>query len=138
MGFEVNPRRVMMRMVSRLQEFFENRANNKLRSIVKYDADGMEIVYIRDDVSEQYTDEERETAIDESRMESLHVPIYEHAFSENHGDLQCMVNCFENVIEMNFAIEDGVGVAVAMDAEAMDDAHGLVSEARKIAIEERT
>lgn len=125
------------RMVSRLQEFFEQRTGEKLRSIVKYEADSFEIVYLRDDVAEQYGPSEIESTIDESRMESLSAPIYEDTYSEDHGDLTCMVQCFENVIEMNFVLEDGVGAAVALDAEAMADAHGLVAEARAIVIEER-
>lgn len=125
------------RVASRLREFFEERTNGELRSIIRYDDDTVDVEYVRDDVAAQYSDDELERAIDESRLESLHVPLYEHAFSKNHGDLQCMITCFENVIEMNFAIDDGVGAAVAIDAEAMDDAHGVVSEARDLVLEER-
>jgi hypothetical protein len=48
-----------------------------------------------------------------------------------------MVKCYENVVEMNFVLGDGVGAAVALDAAAMSEAHGLVGEAREIVIEER-
>lgn len=44
---------------------------DNLRSIVTYEADRFEIVYLRDDVEEQYTDVEIDDAIDESRMASL-------------------------------------------------------------------
>jgi hypothetical protein len=125
------------RMATRLQEFFEQRTNGNLRSIVKYEEESYEIVHLRDDVVEQYTTDEIESAIDESRMESLTAPIYEDTFSEDHGQLTCLVQCFENVIEMNFVLEDGLGAAVALDAEAMADAHGLVAEARRIVLEER-
>lgn len=124
-------------MVSQLEEFFELRTNGGLRSIIKYDQEGVDIVYLRDDVAEQYSEQEFATAVDEARMESMHAPIYERVFSGDHGDLQCMVNCFENVVEMNFALADGVGAAVALDARAMDEAHGLVTEARSIVVEER-
>jgi len=124
-------------MVSRLEAFFQERTDGALRSIVRYDRDRIRLVYVRDDVSNQYSAAELETAVDESRMESLHVPVYERAFSKDHGDLQCMVNCFENVVEMNFTVEDGVGAAVALEAEALDDAHGLISEARDIVVDER-
>lgn len=126
------------RVASRLQEFFEDHTNGGLRSIVTYDTGDIEVVYLRDDVAAQYSDDELAKAIDESRLESLHAPLYEHTFSKEHGDLQCMIACFENVIEMNFAIDDGVGAAVAIDAEAMDDAHGIISEARNLVLEERS
>lgn len=125
------------RMATRLENFFEQRTDENLRSIVKYEEESYDIVYLRDDVAEQYTTEEIESAIDDSRMESLTAPIYENTYSEDHGQLTCLVQCFENVIEMNFVLEDGVGAAVALDAEAMADAHGLVAEARAIVMEER-
>ena len=125
------------RMATRLEDYFEQRTDGKLRSIVKYEQETYEIVDLRDDVAKQYTADEIESAIDDSRMESLTAPIYEGTFSEDHGQLTCLVQCFENVIEMNFVLEDGVGAAVALDAEAMTDAHGLVAEARQIVLEER-
>ncbi|QCS44418.1 hypothetical protein [Natrinema versiforme] len=125
------------RMATRLENFFEQRTDGHLRSIVKYEENSYEIVYLRDDVAEQYTTEEIESAIDDSRMESLTAPIYEDTYSGDHGNLTCLVQCFENVIEMNFVLEDGVGAAVALDAKAMADAHGLVAEARRIVLEER-
>lgn len=126
-----------IQVVSELREFFEQNAEAELRSIVRYDRDAVEIEYIRDDVADQYTEPELEKAIDSSRLDSLHAPLYEHTFSKDHGQLQCMVTCFENVIEMNFAIGDGVGTAVAIDSEAMDEAHGMISDARNIVLRER-
>ncbi|MCD2203854.1 hypothetical protein [Halobacterium sp. KA-6] len=126
-----------VQVASQLKEFFEEHMDGELRSIVRYDLDEVDVEHIRDDVTDQYTEEELTKAIDESRLDSLHAPLYEHSFSKDHGDLQCMITCFEHVIEMNFAIDDGVGVAVAIDAEAMDDAHGLISEARNIVLEEQ-
>ncbi|WP_435064151.1 hypothetical protein [Halobaculum sp. EA56] len=125
------------RMVSRLEEFFEQRTDGNLRSIVKYESDSFDIVYLRDDVAEHYSDSEIEAAIDESRMESLSAPIYEDTYAGDHGELTCLVQCFENVVEMNFVLEDGVGAAVALDIEAMTEAHGLVADARKLVVEER-
>ncbi|WP_232703552.1 hypothetical protein [Halobacterium wangiae] len=126
-----------VQMASRLEEFFEEQTSGALRSIVKYDHEGMDIVYLRNDVAEQYSEAELLDAIDESRMQSLSTSLYERAYSEGHGELECIVNCFENVVEMNFALEDGIGAAVALDVEALDDDDGLVSEARDIVVEER-
>lgn len=126
-----------MKMASRLEEYFADEAGDNLRSIVKYDLDGAEIVYIRDDVAKQYPDEGVKRVIDEARMDSFAAPIYEDNFSEDHGELTCIVQCFENVIEMNFILDDMVGAAVGLDVEAMQASHGLVAEARRIVAEER-
>lgn len=126
-----------MKMASRLEAYFELRTDGALRSIVKYEPDSYEIVHLRDDVAEQYTERELANAIDDSRMESMTAPIYEDTFAADHGALTCMVKCFEDVIEMNFVLGDGVGAAVALDEAAIREAHGLVSEARDIIIDER-
>lgn len=125
------------RMASRLERFFEGRTNGNLRSIVKYDGDSYDIIYLREDVANQYSEPEIESAIDDSRFSSLSVPIYEDIYSDDHGDLTCMVQCFENVIEMNFVLEDGVGAAVALDEEAFTETQGIVAKAREIVLEER-
>lgn len=125
------------KVTSRLEEFFKQRTDGSLRSIVKYEPDDFEIVHLRNDVAEQYTEREIDESVDDLRMESLSAPIYEDSFSEDHGELTCMVKCFENVVEMNFVLDDGVGAAVALDEEALSEAHGLVEEAREIVIDER-
>lgn len=123
--------------VDRLEEFFDERAGEKLRSIIAYDEDDHELVYLRDDVVTQYTDEELCEAIDGSRLESLYSPIYEDVYADDHGELQCLIQCFDDVIEINFALGDGEGAAVAIDAKAMAEAHGFVADARSIIAEER-
>jgi|AntDeeMinimDraft_5_1070356.scaffolds.fasta_scaffold09188_3 hypothetical protein len=129
---------MVAQMASRLRELFEERTDGGLRSIVTYDFEGVEVLYLRDDVASQYTETEIASAIDESRMQSMSVSIYEGVFSRNHGEIECMVTYFENVVELNFALDDGVGAAVALDTEAMGEARGLVSEAREIVVDERS
>jgi|AntRauMinimDraft_4_1070384.scaffolds.fasta_scaffold00879_5 hypothetical protein len=129
---------MVAQMASRLRDFFEERTDSGLRSIVTYDFESVDIVYLRDDVASQSTEAEIASAIDESRMQSMSVPIYEAVFPRNHGKFECMVTHFENVVEMNFALDDGAGAAVALDAEAMDETQGLVSEAREIVMDERS
>lgn len=125
-------------IATKVEEFFRQRAEDDLRSVIQYEPESFEAVYMRDDVAEQYTREEIERAVDDSRMESLSAPIYEHVFSEDHGELTCLVKCFEEVVEMNFVVSDGTGTTVALDAEALDGAHGLVVDARQIVVEGRS
>ena len=125
------------KLASRLESFFNQNTDGSLRSIVKYEEGDFSTVYLRDDVADQYTPEEAARAIDDSRLESISAPVYEDLFSENHGELTCMVKCFENVIEMNFVLGDGVGTAVALDATALSEAQNLVGEARNLIETER-
>lgn len=126
-----------MRLAERLEEFFENQTGEHLRSIIKYEPYDCEITYVRDDVADQYTEDELEKAVDDSRMESIASPIYADMYSEDHGNLLCMVKCFEGVVEMNFALADGVGAVVALDTEAMANGYGLVAKARNVIENER-
>lgn len=121
----------------RLEAFLKEEAGEYLRSIIKYEMDAQELTYIRDDVVDLYSTEELESAIDNSRMESLSVPMYESIYSGDHGDITCLVKCFEHVVEMNFVLDDGLGAIVALDVEALEESHQLVSQARKIVEEER-
>lgn len=122
----------------RLQRFFEEQVGADLRSIITYDAESHEVVYVREDVADQYSPAERANSIDTSRFDSLTGPIYEEAFSPQHGDLLCLVQVFEHAVELNFILDDGVGVAVGLDAHALDATDGLVAEARQILLEART
>ena len=124
-------------VATRVEEFFKDRTAGNLRSIITYEKNEFDIVFVRDDVSEQYTPDDVEIAVDHARMESLTAPIYDGVYSVDHGELDCMVKCFERVIEMNFVLSDGVGAAVALDEAAMAEARGLVAEAREIIVEER-
>ena len=125
------------RLASRLESFFRDRVGDDLRSIVRYEQHDFDVEFVRDDVEARYTEDELEAAVDESRMESLSAPIYTDAFAEDHGELTCLTACFEHTIEMNFILDDGVGVAVGLDVEAMEGTHGLVADAREVVVEGR-
>lgn len=129
---------MVAKLASRLVDFFEERTDGNIRSIIAYGEDEHEVYYIRDDVAGQYDEAEFENSIEDTRLDSLSRPIYESTFSEEHGDLTCLVQAFENAVEMNFIIGDGRGVAVGLDAEALEETHGLVAQARDIVLEERT
>jgi hypothetical protein len=124
-------------VVARLEAFFGERAGDDLRSIIAYDEDDHELVFLRDDVAAKYTNDELCEAIDGSRLESLYSPIYEDVYADDHGEFQCLIQCFDDVIEINFALGDGEGAAVAIDATAMAETHGIVADARSIIAEER-
>lgn len=125
------------RMATLHEEFFEERADGHLRSIVNYEQREFNIIYLREDVAEQYTEEEIRAAVDESVLGSIGAPVYGTVFSDDHGELTCLVQAYKNVIEMSFVLAEGMGTAVALDEEAMRDASGLVADARRIVLEER-
>jgi hypothetical protein len=68
-------------MASRLESYFTDQVGEHLRSIVKYEQQTFELVYLRDDLNDQYTQSELERPIDDSRMESLSRSFYTNLFS---------------------------------------------------------
>lgn len=125
------------RVASRIEERLADRTDGGLRSIVAYEREEFDVVYLRDDVAAQYTEEAFADAIDGSRLDSLYAPVYGETFADDHGDLVCLVQAFENVVEVNVALDDGVGVAVALDGDATNDLQALVSDVRSAVPTER-
>jgi len=118
--------------IPRFQQFFEEHAGEHLRGIVRYRPDGYEVIYLREDVAAQCDGQELYEALDQNRLDSLAPPVYEDAFADDHGDMTCLVQCFENVVDMNFVLDDGIGVIVTLDAAAMAEAHEIIAEAHEI------
>ncbi|MFC7203828.1 hypothetical protein ACFQJC_09890 [Haloferax namakaokahaiae] len=102
-----------------------------------YDRDSFNVVYLRDDVADEYTEQGFEDAVDDSRMESLMRPVYQNLLSEDHGELVCITKCFTGVTEMNFVVSDGVGTIVSLDSDALLETDGLVAEAQQILLDEQ-
>jgi len=65
-----------------------------------YDAEDYEIVYLCDDVADQYSDTDHERVGREVRLESVTRPQQEGLYV--HGRLECTVKAFEDAVEMHF------------------------------------
>lgn len=120
------------RAAQRLSEFLRGQVGDDLRRIVEYDHDGYEVVYRHDDVIDR-DDSAWEEIVQDAQLEAISTDYYGQLFPPDHGELECMVKYFENAVELNFARPNGSGIVISIDAEAMADTHGLVSEAKRIA-----
>ncbi|PSP54789.1 hypothetical protein BRC82_08635 [Halobacteriales archaeon QS_1_67_19] len=98
-----------------LTEFLQECVGEHLRSVIFYEEDDTEIVYVRDDVADQYTDEEVERIVREVRLEAVEKPHQESLYE--HGPLNCTVRWFEDAVEMHFTHDETSGTAAAMDGE---------------------
>lgn len=99
-----------------LTEFLKKEVGDELRSVIFYDKDEFEPIYVRDDVRDQYTDSELEQVHHELGMASFGKTALESLYV--HGELKCTVHCFENAIEMHFVATEAEGVAVGLDPAA--------------------
>ena len=98
-----------------LTEFLRNRVGDHLRSVIYYDDDGGEVLYVRDDVADQYTDDDIDQVVRDVRLEAVEKPHQESLYE--HGPLNCTVRSFEDAVEMHFPHDETSGTAVALDGE---------------------
>ncbi|UPV73825.1 hypothetical protein M0R89_14925 [Halorussus limi] len=98
-----------------LTEFLRARVGDHLRSVIYYDDDGGEVLYVRDDVADEYTDGDIREVVRDVRLEAVEKPHQEDLYA--HGPLNCTVRSFEDAVEMHFPHDETSGTAVALDGE---------------------
>ena len=98
-----------------LTEFLKDCVGDHLRSVIYYDEAGGEVVYVRDDVADQYTDADIEQVVRDVRLEAVEKPHQESLYA--HGSMNATVRCFEEAVEMHFPHDEKCGTAVALDGE---------------------
>lgn len=99
-----------------LVTYLQEHVGDLLRSVLYYDADSCELLYIRDDVADAYDERERADVRRDMRLEAIEKSHQEDLY--NHGSLNCTIRCFDDAIEMHFTHGELCGTAVALDGEA--------------------
>ncbi|KZN25860.1 hypothetical protein A4G99_05455 [Haladaptatus sp. R4] len=99
-----------------LVTYLQTHVGDLLRSVLYYDADSCELLYIRDDVADAYDEQERADVRRDMRLEAIEKSHQEDLY--NHGSLNCTIRCFDDAIEMHFTHGELCGTAVALDGEA--------------------
>ena len=100
----------------RVATFLEQEVGDELRSVIYYDETTFDLVYVRDDVREQYSERDLERVRQELGVASFGKPALEDLYV--HGDLQCTVQCFQEAIEIHFLASDTESIAVGLDPAA--------------------
>ncbi len=108
-------------------EFVLDRAGGHVRSVLTYDDTSLEVQFLRDDVADTYSAREIETVAEALRREGQTAGRQEHLYA--HGQLNCIVRCFDGGLEMHFPHgEDDGGIAVALEPEAAANLYGFVDD----------
>ena len=108
-----------------LTEFLEERVGDHLRSVIFYDDHGGEVLYVRDDVADEYTDEDIGEVVRDVRLEAVEKPHQESLYA--HGPLNCTLRSFDDAVELHFPHDETSGTAVALDGEAFPMHNTFVS-----------
>jgi hypothetical protein len=110
-----------------LQEFLADEVGDAVRMIARYDVNGYEVVFRREDVTHDV-----DMAVEDHRLEALSTDHFRRLFGPGHGDLTCIVKCFEDAVEMNFPLSKTHGVGVSLDAAAMAESKLFVGACRDV------
>jgi len=86
-----------------------------LRSVARYDADGYEVLYLREDVDADYVSEELGEIYDDLVLSGLGTTRVESLF--NAGDLECTVYGFEDASVFHVVSGRESGLVVSVDSD---------------------
>jgi len=101
-----------------------------LRSVLRYDDDGAELVYVREDVADDYSATEVEQVVRDVRLEAVEKPHQEGLYE--HGSLDCTVRCFDDAVEVHFPHDETSGTAVALDHDVLTDEDTLLGKCTEL------
>lgn len=102
-----------------LVEFLRSRTGEALRGAAHYDDDTYDILYIREDVREQYTSAEITQIFATLRQEKQTAQYQERAL--HLGGHRCSVDVYRDGILMNFIQNDFSGTVISLDASVGSD-----------------
>jgi hypothetical protein len=97
-----------------LVERYEAVAPDALRVILAYDGDEKEVVYVRDDVREFYSEEEFEQKIQQLVVEGISDPPNQIGL-RRYGRIDVVIRRFDDAIVLHYPLDEFAGVAVTLD-----------------------
>jgi hypothetical protein len=97
-----------------------------LHAVGHYSTDDYEVVYLRDDVREQYSDDEIEDVVEDLRWESFAKSTQERQY--RLGSLNCSMQAFEEGIVMHFPYDDNRGTLISLEPRAARQLTGCIDD----------
>lgn len=111
----------------RLKEFCDRRAGGLLRGVFVYGDDGVEAVYLRNDVRSVYS-EDGVVALAGAARRVHEVSARVGAAGTALGGIDGHVHAFENALVLQIPREGGTGIVVSFDPEAGGQLAGFIEE----------
>lgn len=98
-----------------LAEFFEDEVGDALRLVAHYDADTLDIIYLRDDLEDHYSESDFEQTFAIHRREKEEA-IQQEAVIDA-GKHHCTIRLFDEAIVFNFSQTDSMGTVVSLSPD---------------------
>lgn len=109
----------------RLVDILHEWADEYLRSVAYFEKNKRDIIYIREDIKESYTEEDQAEVFNDLSFDALGKERQEDLYT--HGDLNCIARWFDDAIELHFPHDKRSGTAVALEPHAVLDLEGLIN-----------
>lgn len=109
----------------KLATYLCERAEEFVRSVGYYTDEEYELVYMREDVAAQYTEDELQAVIDDLRLEGLATPRQESLYVL--GKLNCTVRCFNAGVVMHFPHDRTSGTVAVLEYDAATQLHSFIA-----------
>lgn len=115
-------------MPVQLVQFFEDRAGTLHRGTVRYEADGIEFLHLREDINEDRLRDQIERVL--ARLQPEGTAEEDLAFF-HLGSLEATVRVFEQAVILHFPTGRDHGVVVSLDAEAARELNTFIDECQR-------
>ena len=96
-----------------LVDVLKDELGGSLRAVGRYDKEGYDVLYIRDDVAEEFSEEDIEDIHHDMVLKGLGNQHIESLF--NDEALECSIYQFEDSVRLHFVNDDYLGYYVSFD-----------------------
>ncbi|MFC7166549.1 DUF7522 family protein [Halospeciosus flavus] len=101
-----------------VREEVEGAVGDALRVVSYFVPDGGEVVYMRADIREEYSEDTDERVLEHARLESTAKPAYDHLFD---GEMQATTRVFPETLVTVVPTGQGEGILFSLDKYASYD-----------------
>ena len=111
-----------------LLDLLKDEVGDKLRAVGRYDKEGYDALYIRDDVAAEFTQEDIEEIHHDMVLKGLGNQHIESLF--NDEELECSIYQFEDSVRLHFVNNDYLGYYVSFDYDGEVNPSRIVDECK--------
>jgi len=113
-----------------LVDLLKREVGDDLRAVGRYDKEGYDVLYIREDVANEFSQEDIEEIHHEMVLKGLGNQHIESLF--NDEVLECSIYQFEDSVRLHFVNDDYLGYYVSFDYDGDVNPSRIVDECKGI------
>ncbi len=113
-----------------LVDLLKDEVGDRLRAVGEYDKDDYYVLYIREDVAEEFTQEDIGEIHHEMVLKGLGNQHIESLFDDE--PLECSIYQFKSIARLHFVKEDYLGYYVSFDYDGNVNPSKIVDECKEL------